>query len=147
MSQVGVNRGRVVRCSRGVGSLVPLVFAGLLLAACGSSPSAADQVCSDRTQLNGAVSSVTSALRSGNLSKAKDDVPAVRDAFDNLKDSVSQLAGEQRQALQPQIDNLKNTVSSLKDADSISSLASGLSSAASQIQSISQHIGDSLNCS
>lgn len=128
-------------------ALASLSLAGLLFAACGSSPSAADQVCSDRSQVKSAISSVANDLRSGNLTKAKDDLGAVRSAFESLSQSVDQLATEQRQALSPEIDSLKATVSELKNSDSFSSLTTGLSSAGSQIQSISQQIGNSLHCS
>ena len=122
-------------------------LAVLLLGACGSTPSAADQVCSDRSQVTSAISSVANDLRSGNFTKAKDDLSAVRSAFESLSQSVDQLATEQRQALSPQIDNLKATISGLKSSDSLSSLTTSLNSARSQLQSIGQQIGNSLNCS
>ena len=127
--------------------LATVSVAGFLLAACGSSPSAAAQVCSDRSQLNSAVSNVVSDLRSGNLSKAKDDLGAVRNAFDSLTQSVQQLSSQQRQVLSPQVDDLKATVSGLKNSDSLSSLTSGLNSARSQVQSISEQVGNSFHCS
>ena len=122
-------------------------LAVFLLAACGSTPSAADQVCSDRSQVTSAISSLANDLRSGNFTKAKDDVSAVRSALESLSQSVDQLATEQRQAISPQIDNLKSTISGLKSSDSLSSLTTGLNSARSQLQSIGQQIGNSLNCS
>jgi small-conductance mechanosensitive channel len=131
-----------------VTTLASLSLAALLLGACGSSsPSAADQVCSDRAQLNSAISSVTSDLRSGNFSEAKDGLTSVRQAFDALTKSVEQLARDQQQALSPQVNDLRATVSSLASSDSLSSLTAGLSSARSQIQSISHQIGDALHCS
>jgi hypothetical protein len=129
-------------------ALASLSLAALILAACGStSPSASQQVCNERSQLNSAVSTVGTDLRSGNLSKAKDDLPAVHQAFNMLKNSVQQLAGEQREALTPQIDTLKSTVSGLKYSDSLTSLTAGISSAETQAQSISRQIGDTLHCS
>jgi predicted nucleic acid-binding Zn-ribbon protein len=124
------------------------VTVAALLTSCGSSgASAAQQVCSDRSQLNQSVSTVVSDLRSGNFSKAKDNLSAVTTAFDNLQSSVQQLASEQSKALSPQIDTLKSTVSSLKDSSSLSELLDGIDAARSQAQSISTQIGDSLQCS
>jgi uncharacterized phage infection (PIP) family protein YhgE len=136
------------RKGRGPVTLAALSLAAFLLAACGSSgPTAAQQVCSDRSQLSSAVSSVANDLRSGNLSKAKDDLPAVHDAFDSLTKSIEQLATEQRQSLSPKIDELKSSVSGLKNSDSLSSLTTDLRSVRSQVQSISQQVEDGLHCS
>lgn len=123
--------------------------AGFLLAACSSTPapSASEKVCNDRTQLSNAVSTVVNDLKSGNFGKAKDDLPAVRDAVDNLSESAKELTSEQSQALSPQIDNVKSTASGLKDASSLSELQSGFSSLRSQLQSLSNQIGDNLKCS
>ena len=139
-------RGRSARAVSGV-ALGVVALSGFVLAACGSSPSAAQQVCSDRTQLKGAVSTVVNDVRSGSFSQAKDDLSAVSDAFDNLTKSVEQLASDQSQALSPQIDNLKSTVLGLKDSKSLSDLVSGLDSASTQAQSISKEIADALHCS
>lgn len=133
--------------SRPARFVVGLVLAGAVLAGCSSSPSAAQQVCSDRSQLNTAVSNLVGDLRSGNFSKAKDGLSAVSSAFDDLQQSVRQLASEQSGKLSPQIDDLQNTITGLKDATSIDQLLTGIGSARSQAQSISQQVGDSLNCS
>lgn len=127
---------------------VGLMSTTLLLSACGSSgATAAQQVCSDRAQVNGAVSTVISDVRSGDPSKAKDDLSAVTDSFDELKSSVQKLGSEQSQSLEPQIDKLKKTVSSLQGSSSLSDLVNGIDSAWNQAKSISRQIGDSLKCS
>jgi len=138
-------RGLWAKISTGV---LGLAFAALPLSACGSSaPTAAQQVCNDRSNLNSAVSTVVSDVHSGDFSKAKDNVSAVTEAFDNLLKSAQQLSSEQSKSLSPQIDQLKNTVSGLKDSSSLSDLLNGIDSARTQVQSISKQIGDSLNCS
>lgn len=139
---------RSVRAGVAAGAL-GLACAVLLLSACGSSSSAtaAQQVCSDRSQLNDAVSTVVNDVRSGDFSKAKDALPAVTNAFDDLEKSVQQLASEQSRSLKPQLDNLRNTVSSLKTSSSLSDLVGTIDSAWNQAKSISQQIGDSLKCS
>ena len=129
-----------------IASLVSLALCGCLLVACGSSPSAAQQVCSDRANLKSSVSTVVDDLSAGNFSKAKDDLPAVKDAFNALKDSAQNLTSEQSQALKPQIDNLKSTVTNLENSKSRSEVRSGLVTLRSQVQSISNEIGSTLNC-
>lgn len=138
-----------IRRARPVRLFGLLVSVGFLLAACGSSPapSASQKVCDDRTQLNSAVSTVTDDLRSGNFGKAKDDLPAVRDAVNSLKKSAKELTSQESQALQPQIDNLKKTAANLKNATSLSDLQTGFSSLKAQIQSIDPQIGETLKCS
>jgi predicted nucleic acid-binding Zn-ribbon protein len=126
-----------------------LAFVGCLLAACGSSPSASasEKVCSDRSQLSNALSTVVNDLKSGNFGKAKDDVPAVRDALDSLSQSARELKSEESQSLSPQIDNLKKTATSLKDSNSLSDLLSGIDSFTSQLQSVGDQISQNLKCS
>ena len=122
---------------------------GLLLAACSSSPaaSASQKVCSDRTQLSNAVSTVVNDLKSGNFGKAKDDLPAVRDAVDSLGQSAQELTSEQSHTLSPQIDDLKKTAENVKNATSLSDLQSSFRSLRTQLQSISSQIGQTLKCS
>ncbi len=128
--------------------LTALALVGCLLAACSSpSVSASQKVCNDRAQLSSSVSTVVDDLRSGNLSKAKDDLPAVRDALNSLSQSAQQLKAQETQALKPQIDNLKNSVANFKNSKSLSDLQSGLASIRSQVESISSQIGDTLKCS
>ena len=129
-----------------IGILVALALVGCLLVACGSSPSAAQQVCSDRANLTSSVSTVVSDLRAGNFSKAKNDLPAVMDALNSLKDSAQKLQSEQAQTLKPQIDNLRSAVTNLENATSVSELRSGLESLRIQVQSISNEIGSALQC-
>jgi hypothetical protein len=138
-----------IRRVRPLGLLCLLAFVGSLLAACSSSPStsASQNVCNDRVQLNNAVSTVINDLHSGNFGKAKDDVPAVRDALNSLGQSAQDLKSEESQALSPQIDNLKNTVANLKNSTSRSDLQSGFNSVKSQLQSISNQISQTLKCS
>jgi chromosome segregation ATPase len=145
-SEHGVPNIRRARPIRLVGLLVSV---GSLLAACSSSPapSASQKVCDDRTQLNNAVSTVSDDLHSGNFAKAKDDLPAVRDAVNSLKKSAKELASQESQALKPQIDNLKKTAANLKNATSLSDLQTGFSSLKAQIQSIDPQIGQTLKCS
>jgi cytochrome c556 len=129
--------------------LCSLAFVGSLLAACSSSPSASasQKVCNDRQQLSNAVSTVIDDLQSGSFGKAKDDVPAVRDALNSLSQSAQELTSEESQALSPQIDNLKKTVANLKNSSSLSDLQSGFNSLKSQLQSISNQISQTLKCS
>lgn len=137
------------RRARALRLVCSLAFVGCLLAACGSSSaaSASQTVCNDRAQLSKAVSTVVDDLRSGNFSKAKDDVPAVRDALNSLSQSARELKSQESQSLSPQIDKLKKTATSLKDSSSVSDLLSGLSSLESQFQSVGSQINQSLKCS
>jgi uncharacterized phage infection (PIP) family protein YhgE len=129
--------------------LVSLAFIGCLLAACGSSPSASasQAVCKDRTQLSNTVSTFAADLRSGNFSKAKDDLTAVRDALNSLSQSAQELKAQESQTLKSPIDNLKSAVTNLKDSKSLSDLTSGIDSIRSQVDAISSQIGDTLKCS
>ena len=126
-----------------------LALAGLLLAACSSNSgaSASQKVCSDRTDLNNAVTKVVDDLKSGNFGQAKDDLPAVRDAAHTLSKSVKGLTSEQSKALKPQVEAVKKSASSLKDATSLSDLQSGFSSLTGQLQTLSTQIGGNLKCS
>lgn len=125
-----------------------LAIVGFLLAACSSSPaaSASQQVCNDRAQLKSDVSTVVNDLKSGNFGKAKDDLPAVRDAADSLSQSAKGLKSEESETLSPQIDNLKTTASELKSASSLADLQSSFSSLRSQLQSMSTQISQTLKC-
>ena len=129
------------------GILMVLAVAGCLLVACGSSPSAAQQVCSDRANLKSAMTTVVEKVRQGNFTAAKNDVPAVKDALNSLRQSAKNLQSQQAQALQPQVDTLKSTLANLGNATSLSELRTGLESASSQVQSISDEIVSTLNCS
>jgi hypothetical protein len=129
--------------------LISLAFFGCLLAACGSghSASASQSICNDRTQLRNAVSTVAGDLRSGNFSKAKDELPAVRDALNSLSQSAQELKAQVSQTLRSPIDNLNSAVANLKDSKSLSDLLSGIDSIGSQVDAISSQIGDTLKCS
>jgi predicted nucleic acid-binding Zn-ribbon protein len=129
--------------------LIALALVGCLLAACSSTPSASgsQKMCENRAQLSSAVSTFVNDLRSGSLSKAKDDLPAIRDALNSLSQSAQELKTQETQALSPQIDTLKNSVDNLKNATSFSDLQSGLSSIRSQAESLGSQIGDTLKCS
>ena len=129
------------------GIVIALTLVGCLLVACGSSPSAAQQVCSDRANLKSAMATVVENLRAGKFSAAKNDVPVVKDALNSLKESAKNLQSQQAQALQPQVDTLKSTLANLENAKSLSELRTGLESASSQVQSISNEIVSALNCS
>ena len=129
------------------GIVIVLTLVGCLLVACGSSPSAAQQVCSDRANLKSAMTTVIEDLRAGKFSAARNDVPAVKDAFNSLRQSAKNLQSQQAQALQPQVDKLKSTLANLENAKSLSELRTGLESANSQIQTISNEIVSTLNCS
>ena len=141
--------GPTLRRARPLRVLCSLAFVGCLLAACGSSSSASasQTVCNDRAQLNKAVSTFVDDLRAGNFSKAKDDVPAVRDALNSLSQSARELTSQESQALSRQIDDLKKTATSLADSTSLSDLLSGLSSIESQFQSVGSQIRQTLKCS
>jgi hypothetical protein len=118
------------------------------LAACGSSSaSAAQTVCNDRAQLSKTVSTVVADLRAGNFGKAKDDVPAARDALNSLSKSARELKAQESQSLSPQIDNLKKTVTGLTDSTSLSDLLTGIESFTSQLQSVVNQIDQTLKCS
>ena len=129
--------------------LVSLAFIGCLLAACGSSPSAsaAQKVCNDRTQLSNAVSTFAGDLRSGNFSKAEDDLSAVRDALNSLSQSAQELKAQESQTLRSPINNLKSAITNLKSSKSLSDLTSGIDSIRSQVDAISTQIADTLKCS
>lgn len=132
-------------CRSGV--VIVLTLVGCLLVACGSSPSAAQQVCSDRANLKSAMTTVVENVRAGKFTAAKNDVPAVKDAFNSLRQSAENLQSQQAQALQPQVDTLKSTLTNLGNAKSLSELRTGLESASTQVQSISNEIVSTLNCS
>ncbi len=104
-------------------------------------------MCNDRAQLGNAVSTVVDDLKSGNLGKAKDDVPAVSDALESLSQSARELKSEESQSLSPQIDNLKKTATGLKDSNSLPDLLAGFDSLKSQLQSIGDQISQNLKCS
>jgi hypothetical protein len=111
------------------------------------SSSAAQQVCNDRTQLNSAVSTVADDLHSRNFSKAKNDLPAVKDAVNSLVTSAKNLKSQTAQKLDSKIDHLKSTVEQLKDSRSLRGLRTSFASFKSQDHSISNQIGDDLKCS
>ena len=139
--------------------LITFVIVGSAFAACSggsssggssgtSTPATASQkVCEGRTQLSSAVSNLADDLRAGNFSKAKDDLPAVRDALDSLSTSAQDLKSEESHALSPQIDALKNSIATLKNSSSLSDLQSGFHSIKAQAQSISSQIEGTLKCS
>jgi predicted nucleic acid-binding Zn-ribbon protein len=128
---------------------VAVAFVGSLMAACSSNPtpSASQEVCNDRAQLQNTASTVIDDLRSGNFSKARDDMPAVRDAVNSLSQSAQQLKSEESHSLGPQIDNLKTTITNLMNSTSLSDLRAGFNSLKTQLQSISNQISQSLRCS
>jgi hypothetical protein len=127
-----------------------LVMAALsvgALGACGSSqPSAAAQVCTDRTNLSKAVDSVITDLKNLNFGKAKDGLSNVNDAFDQLKKSASKLKSEEAKALAPQIDALSSDLQDLKNVRSLTDLEAGWSKVTSQFQSMSNQITGTLKC-
>ncbi len=129
--------------------LCVLGLAGSILAACSSSPppSASQTVCNDRTQLSSAVSTVVDDVHAGNFGKAKDDLPAIRDAVNSLSESIQGLKSEESKALSPQIGHLKETADNLKSPSSLSDLQSTFNSFKEQLQTIGNQITQTLNCS
>lgn len=138
-------------------SLVGTVVGGLALAGCSSSPSkssfhestatATQKVCQSRSQLTNTVSTVVSDVQAGNLSKAKDEIPAVKHAYKELHKNVGQLKTAQKNTLTPKVNQLKSTISGLKNSSSLSALSSGIDSVQSQVQALETEIQSTLSCS
>ena len=122
------------------------VSAGLLGGCGGSSQSAADKVCSARTDLRNSIDTVKTDVSNLNFGKAKDGLANVKQSFDNLVKSANQLKGEEAKTLQPQIDSLKTSIENLTDVSSFSELTSSLGTISSQIQSLYTEITNTLKC-
>jgi outer membrane murein-binding lipoprotein Lpp len=120
-----------------------------LLAGCGgsSAPTAADKVCSARTDLHNAVDTVKTDVKNLNFGKAKDELANVKKAFDNLVQAAKGLKGEEAKKLQPKIDSLKTSIENLTNVSSLTELQSSLSSISSQVQSMYTEITNTLKCS
>jgi predicted nucleic acid-binding Zn-ribbon protein len=134
--------------------LATVVAGGLLLAAVAgcssgsssSSQSAADKVCSARSNLRSAVDSVQSDVKSANFGQAKDGLSNVSSSFDQLVQSAKGLKSEEQKALQPQIDAIQNNISNLKNVTSLSDLTTDLSTIGSQFQSLYDDVTNTLKC-
>jgi outer membrane murein-binding lipoprotein Lpp len=136
-------------------SIVATAVAGMALAGCSSSskPShhestatATQKVCQSRTQLSNTVSTVVSDVQAGNLTKAKDEIPAVKHAVKELHKNVDSLKTSQKNALSSDVNKLKSSVAGLKNAKSLSELSSGIDSVKSQAQSLETKIQSTLSC-
>jgi hypothetical protein len=119
---------------------------------CGSSgpsasePTASKKVCDARSNLRQSVATVKDDLTSGNFGKARDDLPAVKDAFTQLRDAASGLKSEQTQALSPQIDALSSSLTNLTNVQSFADLQSGVAAVTSSLESLYTQIDDTLKC-
>jgi outer membrane murein-binding lipoprotein Lpp len=130
-------------------SLAAVAISVGLLGGCGgtSQTTAVEKVCTDRTDLHNAIDTVKTDLKNLNFGKAKDELPNVKKAFDNLVQSAKDLKGEEAKKLQPQIDSLKTNIDNLTNVSSLSELQSSLSTISPQIQSIYTDITNTLKCS
>ena len=124
-----------------------VIGAGLLAGRGGSGESAADKVCSARTDLHNAVNTVKTDVKNLNFGKAKDELANVKKSFDNLVQAAKGLKGEEAKKLQPEIDSLKTSIENLTNVSSLTELESSLSSISSQVQSMYTEITNTLKCS
>jgi len=139
---------RRIWAGRAAASVAVVALLGGALGGCGSSgPSASQRVCDKRAALNGAVSTVISSLRSGNLGEAKTHVSDVSQAFTELAKSAQDLKAEESQALRPQIDEMTKTVDEVKRSQSLGALGANLDMLGTQVRTLSAQIGDTLKCS
>jgi hypothetical protein len=120
------------------------------LVACGSDeadePSAADQVCAARSDLDDAIAVVVDDLKSANFGDAKDSVAGVSAAADTLKGAVGDLASEQRDAIQPQTDALSSAVTAIGDASSLPELQAAMSSLSTAVSAWADAAASDLDC-
>lgn len=129
-------------------SLAAVALSVALLGGCGGGgdQAAVTDVCNAKTQLHNSVDTVKTDLTSFNFGKAKDELPNVKKAFDNLVQSAKKLTGEAKKTLQPKIDSLKSSIDNLTSASSLSELSTSLSTISSQIQSLYSEITNTLKC-
>lgn len=131
--------------------VVTAVLVAVGVTGCGgsssSAPSAADKVCSARTDVRNAVGKVADDVRAGNLGNAKSALTGVETAVDHLGSAVAELAAEERDKLQPQVDKLRTDLNRLKSAGSVSEAQTAAATAASDLGALVNSIGTGLGCS
>jgi hypothetical protein len=130
-----------------------LVAAAVVVVAMGSacssssSPSAEDQVCTARANLNTAYQQLTSDVRSLNLSSAKAQIPKVQSAFDDLVTAEKSLASDKRAQIDPDLQQAKSSLTSISGATSLAQVGAALDSAQTSLNSVLTTVKSTANCS
>ena len=117
----------------------------LLLAGCGGQ-SASERVCEARSELGSAVDSVVDELGTGNLGAARDQVPDVQDAYEELNEAVDGLSAEQADRLRPQVEAIRSDLQGLGDAADVKDLRERIDAVGDDISSLTSQVVEQLSC-
>jgi outer membrane murein-binding lipoprotein Lpp len=126
--------------------LIAIISAALLLLAGCGGQSASDRVCDARSELGSAVEGVVDELGAGNLGDARDQVPDVQDAYDELNAAVDELSAEQADELRPQVEAIRSDLQGLDDAADVDDLRQRIDAVGDDISSLTSQVADQLSC-
>jgi predicted nucleic acid-binding Zn-ribbon protein len=120
------------------------------LTACGSeddSSSAIDAACTARQDVIDSLAAVKDQLSSANFGAAKDALPAVGTAVEELQSSIKDLAADEKDKLTPEIDAVKSSWEAVKNPASITELQAALGALNTDINDLSSSLKSDLDCS
>jgi hypothetical protein len=103
-------------------------------------------VCDARADLRTEVDEVKSDITSANFGDARDNVPEVRRAFDELKAETANLADEEKDKLQPQVDKVEADLNTLTSADSLGELSTALDTTRQDVDELLEALTEDLDC-
>jgi len=129
--------------------LAPLTVVALavgLLGACSDAPSATDKVCAARDDLQTSVAKVSADVRAADFGKARQGLPDVQKAIDELRDTVGDLTSEQVKALEPHVEAVRNLLGNLNYVRSLAELKVGLAAIGAQLAGIHDLVTNTLQC-
>ena len=124
----------------------PLSRSVLLTGAGCADDSAADRACDAREDLTDAVDDVATDVQEANFGDARNGLDDVRDAYNRLRDAVTDLAAEQRDELRPETDDLAADVAALPEAQDLEELGSMLETTLTDAQDVLDDVTTTPSC-
>jgi len=129
--------------------LAPLMVVALgvaLLGACSAAPTASDKVCDARDDLQTSLDKVAAHVKAGDFSKARQGLPDVQKAIDQLRDTAGSLTGAPAKVLQLHIEALRNLLGNLNYVRTLPELKAGLAAVNRQVIGVDGLVSSTLSC-
>lgn len=125
------------------------VLAVALSSACSddAGPTAEEQVCDAASEVRTSLRTVVDDVREADFGAAKDALPAVGSALDDLGAAAQDLGEERRSDVEPDLQAAQDALGSLTSANSLADISAALTSARTSIESAIDTAGRSADCS
>jgi hypothetical protein len=111
-----------------------------------STPSAEEDLCQARTDLRTAYDAVAADVRALNFGAAREGLPAINTALEEVAAAEQELSQDKRDAVQPEIDALQSAMGELTSATTLTEAGAALDSARSALDSAVTKISETADC-